>query len=522
MSAIPAELIERPEWVNGEPGTKIPINAKTGGRADTTDPTTWATITAAQKRADRAGLKIGFVFSADDGLHGLDLDHCRDPETGWIEPWARAIVDAYPTYWEISTSGTGLHGIGRGTLPAGGHTKPMPNGGKIEMYDRRRYFIVTGDHLESTPEAIQDTQDALEALHSRTFPPAPPKPPTAPHSANTLEDNELIERMMLSANGFQIRALMDGSTDGHNGDDSAADLALCSHLMFWTGNDKARTDKLFRQSGLYRTKWERCDYREATLEKAMAAEVYTEPRKPAEPAAAKGTAQEPTPIRPAAETGTPDTFVVERQLSESANALRLARRHGETIRYCKAFGQWLLWDGTRWKLDDTGSVVELVKDVAASIYREAADAAAAYREDYAKWARRSHSLSVIKATATLAQSLPMVAIRPDDLDADPWLFNVLNGTINLKTGDHRPHDRANLITKVAPVRYDASATCPTFLRFLERIIPNTDTRRFLQRFAGCSLTGDTREDAMAILYGGGRNGKTIPRQRRGYTFRSHR
>jgi len=203
-----------------------------------------------------------------------------------------------------------------------------------------------------------------------------------------------------------------------------------------------------------------------------------------------------------------DTFASERQLNETANALRLRRRHGENIRYCAKYGQWLVWDGTRWREDDTGAIIERVKDVAADLYRAAATAPEAYRDDYAKWARRSHSLSVIKATATLAQSLPMVAIRPDDLDADPWLFNVLNGTINLKTGDHRPHDRANLITKVAPVRYDASATCPTFLRFLERIIPNTDTRRFLQRFAGCSLTGDTREDAMAILYGGGRNGKT--------------
>ena len=203
-----------------------------------------------------------------------------------------------------------------------------------------------------------------------------------------------------------------------------------------------------------------------------------------------------------------DTFASERQLNETANALRLRRRHGENIRYCAKYGQWLLWDRTRWREDDTGAIIERVKDVAADLYRAAATAPEAYRDDYAKWARRSHSLSVIKATATLAQSLPMVAIRPDDLDADPWLFNVLNGTINLRTGDHRPHDRANLTTKVAPVRYDASATCPTFLRFLERIIPNADTRGFLQRFAGCSLTGDTREDAMAILYGGGRNGKT--------------
>ncbi len=286
---IPSELIERPQWVawvleqrNGKP-TKVPKMAATGAGASSTDPATWGTYTAAQKRAaailaTRAVGGIGFVLTGDDPFAVVDLDHCRDLDTGVIADEAAAIIHSLASYTEVSPSRTGVHVLIRGAVPGRGNKKMMPWGGPIEMYSTARYITVTGDHLEGTPEAIQDAQDALNTLHRDTFPPAPPKPLTAPHSPVSMDDSELIERMMKGANGFQIRALWDGSTDGHGGDDSAADLALCSHLMFWTGNDMARTDRLFKQSGLMRPKWERDDYRGRTLEAAMQTNTYTGPK----------------------------------------------------------------------------------------------------------------------------------------------------------------------------------------------------------------------------------------------------
>jgi len=315
--AIPVELIERPQWVAWKPErvatgkitkiTKIPVRPADGHEASSTDPATWGTYAQAQQRAAtiRDG-GIGYVFSADDDYTGIDLDGCRDPQTGEIAMWAQEIVNQVDTYFEISPSGEGVHGIAKADKPGNRCKVTKPH--VIEVYDRDRYFTMTGDHLDGTPETIESRQDEVEALYRRLFPEVAPKRPAAPRGTISLDDSELIEKAMAARNGPTFAALWGGDTSAHNGDDSAADLALCSHLMFWTGNDKARTDNLFRQSGLYRTKWERPDYREATLEKAMAAEVYTEPRKPAEPAAAKGTAQEPMPIRPVAETGAPDSL----------------------------------------------------------------------------------------------------------------------------------------------------------------------------------------------------------------------
>jgi putative DNA primase/helicase len=109
----------------------------------------------------------------------------------------------------------------------------------------------------------------------------------------------------------------------------------------------------------------------------------------------------------------------------------------------------------------------------------------------------------------LAQFQPGIAITPDDLDNDIWLLNVHNGTINLKTGQLRPHSRDDLITRLAPVEYDPQAACPTFERFLERILPSEALRQFVQWAIGYALTGDVSEQALFVQYGpGGDNGKS--------------
>lgn len=130
------------------------------------------------------------------------------------------------------------------------------------------------------------------------------------------------------------------------------------------------------------------------------------------------------------------------------------------------------------------------------------------REAIAKHAVRSEGEQRRRAMVNLATSEVGIPVRPDDLDADPWLFNVQNGTIDLHTSTLRPHDRVDLITKLAPVVYDPTAACPTFDAFLARILPSESLRKFVQRAFGLSMTGDTREDVIFINYGNGSNGKT--------------
>lgn len=152
---IPEPLEQRRQWVcwrwewdeRNEKWTKVPINAKTGNRASTTDPTTWATFEQAFLRAEKSkgALGLGFVFSANDDIAGVDLDTCRDPETGEFAPWAAAILNTFDTYAEISISETGVHIYGNAHVGAG-HNKVYETG-KVEVYDRGRFFVVTGNKL---------------------------------------------------------------------------------------------------------------------------------------------------------------------------------------------------------------------------------------------------------------------------------------------------------------------------------------------------------------------------------------
>ena len=100
-------------------------------------------------------------------------------------------------------------------------------------------------------------------------------------------------------------------------------------------------------------------------------------------------------------------------------------------------------------------------------------------------------------------------VKPKDFDADIYLLNLQNGTLNLKTGDFREHDRADLMTRVANVKYDPSATCPMFLTFLNKSQPDSGAQRFLQQAAGYTLTGSVAEDCLFISLGKGRNGKGV-------------
>lgn len=195
-------------------------------------------------------------------------------------------------------------------------------------------------------------------------------------------------------------------------------------------------------------------------------------------------------------------------LTELGNAERLAYRHGKDIRHSEALG-WLVWDGVRWKRDDDREIVRRMIDTARSIWREAAAEHDADRAKLiGKHAATSQSKHQIEAAINLARALPGVAVKPDAFDADPMLLNVANGVIDLKTGALRPHRREDMMTRFAPVAFDPRAACPTFDRFMMRIIPDSDTRLFIQRAVGYTLTGDVMERCLFIGWGGGNNGKS--------------
>lgn len=157
-------LVWRLEERHGRP-TKIPYSPATGQRASSTTPESWASYQeAVRSRKDHGYDGIGFVFSKDDPFCGVGLDGCLDPKTGELEGWARKIVEELDSYTEISPSGTGVHILIRATLPEGRNRKD-----RIEMYDRGRYFTVTGRHLVGTPPSIESRQEQLTSLARRVF-----------------------------------------------------------------------------------------------------------------------------------------------------------------------------------------------------------------------------------------------------------------------------------------------------------------------------------------------------------------
>ncbi len=194
-------------------------------------------------------------------------------------------------------------------------------------------------------------------------------------------------------------------------------------------------------------------------------------------------------------------------LTDLGNAERFAKLFRNRVRYVPAWG-WLVWDGRRWAPDETNEVTRLAIETVREIYHEAANCDDPNeRHKLADHAKRSESRQRIEAMIGLAQAL--VAAHPDHFDRNPYLLNVLNGTVDLRTGQLREHRREDNMTKLAPVVFDPTAECPLWESFLDRVFNGNQTLiSFLQRAVGYALTGDTKEQCLFILYGTGANGKS--------------
>jgi putative DNA primase/helicase len=197
------------------------------------------------------------------------------------------------------------------------------------------------------------------------------------------------------------------------------------------------------------------------------------------------------------------------QCTDFGNAERLVLRYGQDVRFCYPANSWFIWNGQRWGEDTTGEVIRRAKATVQGLYAEASDAPTRERrEELGKWAVRSEAEARINAMITLAQSEPGVPILPAAFDRDPWLLNCLNGVVDLRTGQLRPHRREDFMTKLAPVTYNRQARSVLWDTFLARILPDRELRDFVQRATGYSATGDTREEVLFFPHGPTATGKS--------------
>jgi putative DNA primase/helicase len=207
--------------------------------------------------------------------------------------------------------------------------------------------------------------------------------------------------------------------------------------------------------------------------------------------------------------------------ADTGNADRLVALHGADMRYCYAFRKWMVWDGRRWAVDETGRALKRAKQTIIEFLRQIDDTKyedAEKRETAERFARGSLDARRLEAMLKLAQ--PELPITPAELDRTASLLNCTNGTVDLKTGVLRPHRRGDWITKMVAFPYKAGAACPRWLRFLSEIMgggPDAaeaacaradELIGYLQLALGYSITGEAREKAVFVAYGTGDNGKT--------------
>jgi NrS-1 polymerase HBD domain len=257
---------DRDEW------TKVPLNPRTGNKASSTNPKTWTSFDFALSRYQESQDQswhfdgIGLVLRPENDLVGFDPDNCRNAETGEIAPWALKIVEQVHTYWEISTSGTGLRGLAFGRKPGS-----RCRAGDFEMYTHGRYLCITGHHLDGTPTTLEPVQNAIDTIYAEMFPTQERQTSGNGHSPHA-EDEAIIAHLKRMANAEKFCRLFDDgdiSISPYHGDHSIADQGLCRLIAFRT-QDPDQVDRIFRLSALCRGKWEsRADYRDRTIARAI-------------------------------------------------------------------------------------------------------------------------------------------------------------------------------------------------------------------------------------------------------------
>ena len=275
----------------------------------------------------------GFVFTKDDPSAGIDLDECRDPQTGELNAFAQNVIEKMNSYTELSPSGKGLHIWVEGKLPGSGI-----NQGHIEMYDNKRYFTVTGQTLPGYPSTIESRDAELKSLYHEvtTNNEKAEKPQTASGKPLNPEEEKLIARGATKY-GPRFRILWDGGQDSDE-IPSQGDLALCTMLSVLTHRNAKEIERVFRLSGRMRDKWDEVHYDDGrtygqvTLEKAVA-ESWKGTEKHESKSASK-----------AADTSLP-------RETDVGNGKRLVAKYGEDLRYCHRMNSWLTWTGERWLLE---------------------------------------------------------------------------------------------------------------------------------------------------------------------------
>lgn len=517
---IPKELKNLKQWGTFElvwvpdkkKYTKIPHESISDAKAKTNDPNTWTDFETAL-----AGLaqnnRDGLAFFFDNGYAGLDIDNIPDDIEAYMNGQSdnevsKAVIWTN-SYTEISQSGNGVHIIFKGKLPDGRRRTK-----NVEMYDSGRFFALTGNSIHTNDEMPTIDGERMEKMHQFYFKDATKqiinsiKP-----QLNDLSISEIIRRALESKQGDSFSSFLNGGWESKYPSQSEADLAFANMLAFWTGRDFQKMDAIFRSSSLQRPKYDekhgKTTYGVGLLNKAIneASEVF----KPVKPLENKYVINFNNPAA--------DTKVKEypsRSWDDTGNADRLMDRYGEYIKYSFTDQKWHIYNGSFWQSDDRG----LIREIADSVVEDMKTEEIHYPEEFdseerekldKKWmAFVSKTRNHASKDNMIKETEHRVPVSHGEFDVDPMLLNTQSGYVDLSNGLMEEHDSKKMFSQQANIDYSDKMDCPTWIDFLNQTFGNDQEMiDYIQKAVGYSATGSTAEQVMFILYGAGRNGKSV-------------
>ena len=497
---IPNELKQRRQW--------IPVAGKKPLLKDWPNPARQMDFEAA---AAKSHPFPGLVLR--DGLFCLDCDKVlKDgkPSPGLVEIMKKVKEKAGSTYTEKSQSGKGLHMFFTANIPTDAPDTlkfPLEGGGVCELYTgtgKGRFIAVTG-HKVGKADTVADGQAVLDFLIEKAA-----RKKQKNENAGGMDErpcylsaDEIPAIIRKSASGELFKRLYDdGDISDYNNDHSAADIALMNLLPFYCAGRAEIMEQVFSKSALgQRDKWQRKDYRNRTVQRALSdwnGECYN-------PEYGKTTPEEDF------ENLDKAGDLLNYALTDYGNAERLQKVYGDSLIYVPECNRWYEWDGTRWAKGHDKDSVELyhkLGDIMRVAYKQAR--LSPVNDEKARAAmlsffRRSENTANIRNGLAFARSLFLTDL--EKLDSVPYLLNCPNCTINLKTGETMPHEKADYITMVTAANYVPGAKSPEWQNTIESILPDSTVRLWTQKFMGYCLFGLTSEEKFLFLYGPGGGGK---------------
>lgn len=583
---IPQEIKQLRRWIcyriedrDGRQ-TKVPYSAINGAHAKSNDPTTWSTFRIAVSgcvkfRFDGLGFMLGENPETGVRYFGIDLDNHADengnkPMTSEeFSEFCSEFIEGLDSYTEYSHSGEGVHIICKGSLPEGARRK---NGVAVEMYDKGRFFTMSGRVIRNVP--INDRTERIKPIWEKWLKPAEYAEVSnggeggftfgegviqkrTDITPTNMSDMDLMEKIRSSRYGSEFSALYNGDMSMYSNDHSAADLAFCKILAFWTGCDSVQMDRIFRGSALMRKKWDehrgQDTYGSMTISKAISQQrdtykpkreyatsyIQEKPALSISDSAKEGSSaiESPTEMLELDERGDPKISIKQifkkYTLDDTGNAERFYDYFGDMFRFNVDNNVFMFWDGKTWIRDVKGyhrkyanKLIDVLKSEARAT-SEQIDEAMKKGEDGFDEAKDlkgilKAQLDNIKRVSNKSGKDAMLAelhnlhdlpVTNAELDTYPNLLNTASGVIDLNTGEAKPFDRKYMLSKNTNCKVDFGEPT-TFMKFIRDVLKRPTEQETeelvetVQMALGESLTGRTNKEHLYILYGTGSNGKS--------------